>query len=96
MIKYYKHPITEKIKKVKIGFSFTTCFFGPLPALFRGDFKFAAISFGFVILISLLMTLIGLEKQFEIVSIVSWCIWAEYYNGIYEKELIKKGYKHVE
>lgn len=40
-----QHPHSGIIKTAPVGFSFTTLFFGPLPALFRGDLKWFIIQF---------------------------------------------------
>ncbi len=33
------NPHSGIIKQAPVGFTWTTAFFGPLPALYRGDFK---------------------------------------------------------
>lgn len=38
-----ENPNTHQLKQVKVGFSWTTFFFGFWPALFRGDWKWFAI-----------------------------------------------------
>ena len=72
-------------KQVKVGFSWTTFFFGFFPALFRGDLKWAAIMF----VISLAVG----SFTFGIGSWVSSIVFSFVYNKIYIKELIEKGYK---
>lgn len=63
-------------KKTKVGFSWTTLFFGFFTALFRNDRKWAIIMF------LLAMFSFGL----------SWLVFPFIYNKIYIKRLLKKGY----
>jgi len=74
------HERTNLTKQVKVGFSWTTLFFGCLPALFRGDFKWAIIQ-----------CLLGI-CTFGLSSLV----FAFVYNKIYIRELIEKGYRAVD
>lgn len=73
----FENPKTGQIKEAPVGFSWTTFFFGCLPALFRGDFKWAIIMF-----ICLICTL-GF----------SGFVFMFIYNKLYIKELIGSGYK---
>ncbi|MTH54689.1 DUF2628 domain-containing protein [Bacillus mangrovi] len=72
-------------KEVKVGFSWTTFFFGFLPALFRGDLKWALIMF-------LAEAVIG-SFTFGIGAWVTAIVFSFIYNKIYIKELIEKGYQ---
>ena len=42
---YFENPRTGKMKEAPVGFSWTTFFFGPMPMLFRGNWKWFAICF---------------------------------------------------
>ncbi|MGZ2745918.1 hypothetical protein [Burkholderia stagnalis] len=80
----FKHPTFGSIKNAPVGFSWTTLFFGFFPALFRGDFKWAAINFG-VSFVSSLVTL-GFG------AIICWIVFALIYNKLYIRELARKGF----
>jgi hypothetical protein len=71
-----KHSISGAIKEAKIGFSWTTLFFGFLVPLFRGDILW--------VILSLILSggTIGLF----------WIIFPFIYNKIYIKKLLEKGY----
>ena len=75
-----KHPQTNEIREVKVGFSWTTLFFGCFPALIRGDFKWALIMF--------LAALVTYG--------ISWFVFPFIYNKLYIKELARKGYEPVD
>ncbi len=72
-------------KEVKVGFSWTTFFFGFFPALIRGDLKWAAIMF----IISLVLG----SFTIGIGAWISGIVFSFIYNKIYIKELIEKGYR---
>lgn len=69
--------------EVPVGFSWTTFFFGPFPALFRGDLKWAVIML--VAHILLFWTIIGTP--------ILWIVFAFTYNEAYIKDLQLKGFK---
>lgn len=66
-----------EVKKVPLGFSWTTLFFGGIPALMRGDW------------IPGIIILIGSMLTWGIVAIIAAFI----YNKMYAKSLFEKGYR---
>jgi len=72
----FEHPTTGIIKTAPVGFSWTTLFFEPFAALFRGDIT------GAIILCLLAPLTVGL----------SCIIAPFIYNKLYVKKLLKKGY----
>jgi len=78
------NPSSGLVKTGYFGFSWTTLFFGFIPALFRGDF----ITFigGFVIAMIIALATAGVG-----VFVIS-LIWAFMYNKYYTRKLIEKGY----
>lgn len=75
----FKHPDLNITKKAPAGFSWTTFFFGVLPALLRKDIKWFVIQ-----LIAALITM-GF----------STIIFMFIYNKLYIKQLINEGYEAV-
>ncbi len=72
-------------KEVKLGFSWTTFFFGFFPALIRGDLKWAAIMF-------IIAAVVGVFT-FGFGAGIPGIIFSFVYNKIYIKELLEKGYR---
>lgn len=71
-------------KNVKVGFSWTTFFFGFFPALIRGDLKWAII-----------MLILSVTVGIFTIGFGAWIpgiIFSFVYNKIYIKELLEKGY----
>ena len=73
----FKNPNTGAMKEAPVGFSWTTCFFGPFPALFRGDWKWSLIQFILALLTGGLSTL----------------VFMFIYDKLYIKDLIAYGFK---
>jgi len=80
----FKHPQYGWLKNAPVGFSWTSLFFGPFPALLRGDYKWAAIIFGAAVVLAIPTVGVG----GWVVSIAAGIL----YNKLYIKELITKGY----
>ena len=70
---------------VPIGFSWTTLFFGPFPALFRGDLKWALIQIIAYLLLG--WTIIAIPAL--------WLVFAIIYNEQYANDLRVKGFKRT-
>lgn len=67
------------------GFSWTTLFFGPIPALLRGDFlTFLGVVAVYVVLNVFTMGILGT---------LAMVVWAFMYNKYYTQSLLKKGFK---
>lgn len=71
-----KQHVSGQLKTVKLGFSWTTLFFGLFVPLLRGDFKWAAIMLVLAI----------------ITCGISWLVMPFIYNKKYVQDLLSKGY----
>lgn len=67
------------------GFSWSTLFFGPLPALFRRDWLGAVIGLGIVAVLLVAVTVVldvtGEQWMAQLLSFGVWVIWAAMYNS---------------
>ncbi|MGA4519291.1 hypothetical protein ACPA0F_18695 [Solibacillus silvestris] len=75
-----KREETQVFKSVKVGFSWTTLFFGFFPAAIRGDWKW-----------SLLMLLAS-----SITLGLSNFAFPFFYNKLYIRDLLESGYKPMD
>lgn len=73
------NPSTGATATAYQGFSWTTLFFGPFPALLRAD---------------VIGALIGFALGFATVGL-SWVVWPFFYNGWHKTQLSSKGYAVV-
>ena len=79
-----RHSQSARLKKCPIGFSLTTFFFGLLVPLVRGDLKWAAIIFA-------LGTIFGVPSfGFGVLGVHT--VFAFYYNKIYIRNLLERGF----
>lgn len=88
MIINLQHETSKAVKQCKVGFSWTTLFFGFFPALFRGDWKWALIMFFSSMIIGAITIGIG-GFGGGLIPI----IFAFLYNKLYIKDLLESGYK---
>jgi hypothetical protein len=80
-----RHRDSGNFKNGYYGYSWTTFFWGPFPALFRGDI----LTF---IVVCLLLTVIGIMTA----GAGGWLaiiLWGFFYNKYYTSRLLKKGYQ---
>jgi hypothetical protein len=75
-----RNPETYLTATAYRGYSWTTLFFGPFPALFRGDF----VTFALALVISICTGGFG--------WLVVMFVWSFIYNGYHARSLIAKGY----
>lgn len=73
----FENPNMGNIKEAPVGFSWTVFFFGFFPPLFRGDWKWAIITFLLAVITA------GLSN----------IVFMFIYNKLYIKDLIASGYK---
>lgn len=78
------NPATNQIKRAKIGFSWTTFFFGFWPALFRGDWLWFIIMF-------VTETMLG-YRTYAFGSLIVGIVFAFIYNKLYINGLLNKGW----
>ena len=71
-----RHATSGMVKECKVGFSWTTLFFGIFVPLVRGDIKWM-----------LVMLVVGI-----LTFSLSWLVFPFVYNKIYIKALLEKGY----
>lgn len=79
-----KHPESDHFVTTPVGFSWTTLFFGFLPAIMRGDYRWAGIQFG------LLIPLAILAQGPGFLAAVLFFGWL--YNRLYIRQLVRSGY----
>lgn len=79
-----KNPVTNQFKQVKVGFSWTTFFFGLFPALFRGDWKW----FFVMLVVNIILGVPTMGIGAGLVGI----IFAFFYNKLYINDLLSKGW----
>ena len=99
-----KHSPSGLLKKGFVGFSWTTLFFGGVPALFRGDFKTFLLYYLIVLCGAFFLgvaivsnnsnidqsALTGIGNTFGFICSL---VWAFFYNKYYTQKLLESGYE---
>jgi len=78
-----RHP-SGLAKKGFVGFSWTSLFFGPFPAMFRADWLGFFIYVGLGIVLAAATAGIG--------NVIQCVVWPFFYNRWFTKRLIESGY----
>jgi hypothetical protein len=68
-----------------VGFSWTSLFFGAIPAMFRGDWL--------AFCIYLLLCIVVGAFTMGVGTLLLWIIWPFFYNRWHARRLIEKGYQ---
>ena len=82
------------IRIAQVGISWTTFWFGPFPALFRGDFY----NFWLMIILDMDYTLVGLVLHFNWFFTFPWptLIFAFFYNMMFFRHSFRLGYRPMD
>lgn len=83
-----KNQNTGLVKECSTGYSWTTFFFGIFVPLIRGDLKWAAILFVICLFIGALTLGFG--------ALIVGPVFAYFYNKIFIKAMIEKGYAYAD
>lgn len=79
---------TNAVKTVKVGFSWTTFFFGFFPALFRADWKWFSIM--------LLSTIVVGASTMGYGSFLVSLVFCFIYNKLYVNDLLNNGFQPMD
>ena len=85
MKKYYKHPITKRIKEIDSGFNWCAFLFGVFYYGYKG-------MLGKGILYMIIALVLG-SFTFFIGAILVWLVAGFKFNEEYENHLVKEGYR---
>lgn len=77
-----------QFKQAPVGFSWTAFLFGFFVPVFRQDWKWAGIMFG----VNLLVGALAYRLDISYIGIALNIVWGIFYNKLYMKELLAKGW----
>lgn len=83
------NPDNGQVRAAKVGVSWTTLWFGPIPAMMRGDWYNCALIIIFDLIYAMGISMLGLQIALPLPAIVFGLI----YNLMYFRHLFNLGYK---